>query len=171
MCAECGFALFCWNMHGCLWNRSWSLKSSICNPISQPVLFSINGAITGLQVAFAKRQNLTFGFVAGNSLCGSFHLYFKRQNVIIKVSKIFRWSEVDEEYKQWMNDRLFVSALNRQEGFCKEMWVKRTNLWSAPFIFLFTCKKSTLSCTLLLSLSLWIIEFQSHSRLRKRAHK
>ncbi len=53
MCAECGFALSCWNMHGRPWKRlsSWRQHIVLQNLY---VLFSINGAITEVQVTFAK---------------------------------------------------------------------------------------------------------------------
>ncbi len=56
MCAECGFALSCWNMHGCPWKRCLLEGSILC---SLNVLFSINGAITEVQVTFAKGTDTT----------------------------------------------------------------------------------------------------------------
>ncbi len=53
MCAECGFALSCWNMH---------MKYEILQHIvlqNLYVLFSINGAITEVQVTFAKGTDTT----------------------------------------------------------------------------------------------------------------
>ncbi len=57
MCAECGFALSCWNMHGRPWKRCLLEGSILCSKIS--VLFSINGAITEVQVTFAKGTDTT----------------------------------------------------------------------------------------------------------------
>ncbi len=57
MCAECGFALTCWNMHGRPWKRCLLEGSILCSKIS--VLFSINGAITEVQVTFAKGTDTT----------------------------------------------------------------------------------------------------------------
>ncbi len=34
MCAECGFALSCWNMHGCPWKRCLLEGSILCSKIS-----------------------------------------------------------------------------------------------------------------------------------------
>ncbi len=57
MCAECGFALSCWNMHG----RPWKMSSWRQHIVLQNlyVLFSINGAITEVQVTFAKGTDTT----------------------------------------------------------------------------------------------------------------
>ncbi len=57
MCAECGFALSCWNMHGRPWKRCLLEGSILCSKIY--VLFSINGAITEVQVTFAKGTDTT----------------------------------------------------------------------------------------------------------------
>ncbi len=59
MCAECGFALSCWNMHGRPWKRCLLEGSILCSKICKNVLFSINGAITEVQVTFAKGTDTT----------------------------------------------------------------------------------------------------------------
>ncbi len=58
MCAECGFALSCWNMHGRPWKRCL-LEGSHIVLQNLYVLFSINGAITEVQVTFAKGTDTT----------------------------------------------------------------------------------------------------------------
>ncbi len=58
MCAECGFALSCWNMHGRPWKKMSSWRQHIVLQ-NLYVLFSINGAITEVQVTFAKGTDTT----------------------------------------------------------------------------------------------------------------
>ncbi len=58
MCAECGFALSCWNMHGRPWKRCL-LEGKHIVLQNLYVLFSINGAITEVQVTFAKGTDTT----------------------------------------------------------------------------------------------------------------
>ncbi len=53
MCAECGFALSCWNMHGRPWKRCLLEGSILCSQ-NLYVLFSINGAITEVQVTLPR---------------------------------------------------------------------------------------------------------------------
>ncbi len=57
MCAECGFALSCWNMHGHP-GKDVFLKAAYCAQ-NLYVLFSINDAITEVQVTFAKGTDTT----------------------------------------------------------------------------------------------------------------
>ncbi len=61
MCAECSFALSCWNMHGRPWKRCLHLHAKRQHIVPQNlyVLFSINGAITEVQVTFAKGTDTT----------------------------------------------------------------------------------------------------------------
>ncbi len=78
MCAECGFALSCWNMHGRPWKRCLLEGSILCSKIS--MYFSINGAITEVQVTIAKGTDTTPyhdrpWLVAGNSLDDPFLLW------------------------------------------------------------------------------------------------
>ncbi len=58
MCAECGFALSCWNMHGRPWKRCLLEGSILCSKISM-YFSAINGAITEVQVTFAKGTDTT----------------------------------------------------------------------------------------------------------------
>ncbi len=81
MCAECGFALSCWNMHGRPWKRCLLEGSILCSKIS--MYFS------ALMVPSQKCklpcqghwhnpipwQTLAFGLVAGNSLDDPFLLW------------------------------------------------------------------------------------------------
>ncbi len=57
MCAECGFALSCWNMHGRPWKRCLLEGSILCSKIS--MYFSALGAITEVQVTFDKGTDTT----------------------------------------------------------------------------------------------------------------
>ncbi len=59
MCAECGFALSCWNMYA--WTSLEKMSSWRQHIVLQNlyVLFSINGAITEVQVTFAKGTDTT----------------------------------------------------------------------------------------------------------------
>ncbi len=74
MCAECGFALSCWNMHGRPWKRCLLEGSILCSKIS--MYFS------ALMVPSQKCkhnpipwQTLAFRLVAGNSLDDPFLLW------------------------------------------------------------------------------------------------
>ncbi len=58
MCAECGFALSCWNMHGRPWKRCLLEGSILCSKISM-YFSALMGAITEVQVTFAKGTDTT----------------------------------------------------------------------------------------------------------------
>ncbi len=74
MCAECGFALSCWNMHGRPWKRCLLEGSILCSKIS--MYFS--ALIVPSQKCKHNPipwQTLAFGLVAGNSLDDPFLLW------------------------------------------------------------------------------------------------
>ncbi len=80
MCAECGFALSCWNMHGRPWKRCLLEGSILCSKISmyfsalmvpsQKCKLPLPGTDTPI-----PWQTLAFGLVAGNSLDDPFLLW------------------------------------------------------------------------------------------------
>ncbi len=81
MCAECGFALSCWNMHGRPWKRCLLEGSILCSKISMyfSALWchhrSASYLCQGPWHNPIPWQTLAFGLVAGNSLDDPFLLW------------------------------------------------------------------------------------------------
>ncbi len=77
MCAECGFALSCWNMHGRPWKRCLLEGSILCSKISMyfSALMVPSHLCQGHWHNPIPWQTLAFGLVAGNSLDDPFLLW------------------------------------------------------------------------------------------------
>ncbi len=81
MCAECGFALSCWNMHGRPWKRCLLKGSMLCSKISMyfSALICHHRSASYLCQGHWHNpipwQTLAFGLVAGNSLDDPFLLW------------------------------------------------------------------------------------------------
>ncbi len=81
MCAECGFALSCWNMHGRPWKRCLLEGSILCSKISMyfsALMVPSQKCKLPLPRALTQPipwQTLAFGLVAGNSLDDPFLLW------------------------------------------------------------------------------------------------
>ncbi len=81
MCAECGFALSCWNMHGRPWKRCLLEGSILCSKISMYFSASMvpsQKCKLPLPRALTQPHTMTdpaFGLVAGNSLDDPFLLW------------------------------------------------------------------------------------------------
>ncbi len=81
MCAECGFALSCWNMHGHPWKRCLLEGSILCSKISMyfsALMVPSQKCKLPLPRALTQPhtwQTLAFGLVAGNSLDDPFLLW------------------------------------------------------------------------------------------------
>ncbi len=81
MCAECGFALSCWNMHGRPWKRCLLESSILCSKISMyfsALMVPSQKCKLPLPRALTHPipwQTLAFGLVAGNSLDDPFLLW------------------------------------------------------------------------------------------------
>ncbi len=75
MCAECGFALSCWNMHGRPWKRCLLEGSIWCHHRSASYLCQ------GHWHNPIPWQTLAFGLVAGNSLDDPFLLWSRAHGV------------------------------------------------------------------------------------------
>ncbi len=81
MCAECGFALSCWNMHGRPWKRCLLEGSILCSKISMyfsALMVPSQNASYLCQGHWHNPipwQTLAFGLVAGNSLDDPFLLW------------------------------------------------------------------------------------------------
>ncbi len=81
MCAECGFALSCWNMHGRPWKRCLLEGSILCSKISMyfsALMVPSQKCKLPLQGHWHNPipwQTLAFGLVAGNSLDDPFLLW------------------------------------------------------------------------------------------------
>ncbi len=81
MCAECGFALSCWNMHGRIWKRCLLEGSILCSKISMyfsALMVPSQKCKLPLPRALTQPHTMTdpgFGLVAGNSLDDPFLLW------------------------------------------------------------------------------------------------
>ncbi len=78
MCAECGFALSCWNMHGRPWKRCLLEGSILCSKIS--MYFSAL-MVPSQKCKLPLPRALAFGLVAGNSLDDPFLLWSRAHGV------------------------------------------------------------------------------------------
>ncbi len=87
MCAECGFALSCWNMHGRPWKRCLLEGSILCSKISMyfsALMVHHRSASYLCQGQWHNPipwQTLAFGLVAGNSLDDPFLLWSRAHGV------------------------------------------------------------------------------------------
>ncbi len=81
MCAECGFALSCWNRHGRPWKRCPLEGSILCSKISMyfsALMVPSQKCKLPLPRALTQPHTMTdpgFGLVAGNSLDDPFLLW------------------------------------------------------------------------------------------------
>ncbi len=79
MCAECGFALSCWNMHGRPWKRCLLEGSILCSKMYFSALMvpsqKCKLPLQGHWHNPIPWQTLAFGLVAGNSLDDPFLLW------------------------------------------------------------------------------------------------
>ncbi len=81
MCAECGFTLSCWNMHGRPWKRCLLEGSILCSKISMyfsALMVPSQKCKLPLPRALTQPHTMTdpgFGLVAGNSLDDPFLLW------------------------------------------------------------------------------------------------
>ncbi len=81
MCAECGLALSCWNMHGRPWKRCLLEGSILCSKISMyfsALMVPSQKCKLPLPRALTQPHTMTdpaFGLVAGNSLDDPFLLW------------------------------------------------------------------------------------------------